>query len=66
MVDLYDVSLSIYGADVTQPSLYFSTLAVMASELFAVQGIHALIGRDVLANCFLTYNGSTGHFTLAF
>jgi Aspartyl protease len=63
--DSYDVSLAIYS-DVTQPYLHLPTLAVMASDLFAVQGIHALIGRDVLASCLLTYNGSMGQFTLAF
>lgn len=63
--DLYDVSLRIYS-DVNQPSLYFATLAVMASDLFAAQGFHALIGRDVLASCLLSYNGHLRYFTLAF
>jgi hypothetical protein len=62
---LYDVSLRIY-ADLNQQSLYFATLPVMASQLFAAQGIHALIGRDILASCLLHYNGAAGFFTLAF
>ena len=63
--DLYDVSLRVYS-DLNQPSLYFATLPVMASELFAAQGIHALIGRDVLSSCMLMYNGTLRLFTLAF
>lgn len=63
--DLYDVSLRIYS-DVNQPSLYHATLAVMASHLFAAQGFHVLVGRDVLASCLLSYNGTARYFTLAF
>ncbi len=35
-----------------------------ASELYAAQGFHALIGRDILSQCGFVYNGS-GFFTLA-
>lgn len=63
--NLYDVSLRILST-LTDPSLYFPTIAVMESDLFAAQGIHALIGRDVLSRCLLTYNGVTNLFTLAF
>jgi hypothetical protein len=38
---------------------------VIAAEL-STQGIHALIGRDVLQDCILIYNGASGDFTLAF
>lgn len=31
-----------------------------------VQGIHALIGRDVLQDCILILNGTVGELTLAF
>lgn len=31
----------------------------------ASQGLLLLIGRDVLRNCLLVYNGSTGQFSLA-
>lgn len=64
--NLYDVGLRIYSGDASEPSLTFPTIAVMESELFAAQGIHALIGRDVLARCILIYNGGTKQFTLAF
>lgn len=30
-----------------------------------VQGLVALIGRDLLANCTLHYNGHAGQFTLS-
>ena len=38
----------------------------MESKLFNQQGFHALIGRDVLAGCILTYNGAIGLFMLAY
>lgn len=66
MKDVYDVSLQIYATSVGEPFLEESTLAVMASDLFAAQGIHALIGRDILAKCFLMYNGAAKHFTMGF
>ena len=31
-----------------------------------LQGIHALIGRDVLARCLLVYDGANNQFVLAF
>jgi hypothetical protein len=39
---------------------------VIAADLLQAQGIHALIGRDILMQCVLHYNGTTGTFTLAF
>lgn len=30
------------------------------------QGIVALLGRDILARSVLVYNGSAGHWTIAF
>lgn len=38
-------------------------IPVLASKLGA-QGILALIGRDILAQCVLIYNGPGGHFTI--
>jgi hypothetical protein len=64
--DVYDVGLAIFAGDASQPPLAFPTLAVMDTELFAAQGIHALIGRDVLAMCVLHYNGVLRQFTLAY
>lgn len=61
----YDISLSVPPANPSHPALYFAALPVICSEL-AVQGIQALIGRDILRNCVLVYNGASGFFTLAF
>lgn len=61
----YDVSLIIPGAGTHHLPLTINAVPVIAAEL-AVQGIHALIGRDVLQSCILIYNGDEGDFTLAF
>ncbi len=49
-----------------QPALIVANLAVLSSELLDVQGIYALIGRDVLSKCLLSYDGTTGFFTLCY
>jgi hypothetical protein len=46
-------------------SLTIQAVSVAESHL-AIQGIQALIGRDVLRNCLLIYDGQAGAFTLAF
>jgi hypothetical protein len=61
----YDVSLVIPGAGTHHLPLTIDAVPVIAADL-AVQGIHALIGRDVLQDCILIYNGAVGEFTLAF
>jgi len=60
----YDVALGIPCGQ--QTPLYRGTLAVLEAQLLQMQGFHALIGRDVLAACLLTYNGGTRLFTLAY
>jgi Aspartyl protease len=62
--DQYDANLKIY-CSMQQPPLEIPIIPVVASEL-RVQGIDALIGRDVLQYCLLEYNGATGIYTLAF
>jgi len=62
--DTYDVAISIPNAP--HAALIIHNMAVTASELFAAQGFHALVGRDILAGCVLTYNGAIGMFTLAY
>ncbi len=62
-VDQYDVAFMIPVAN--SPPLFNKTLPVTASELYAAQGFHALIGRDILSQCVFVYNGS-GFFTLAY
>jgi hypothetical protein len=64
-VDTYDVSLTIFAATPHAP-LMLHTIPVSSSELLAAQGFHALIGRDILKNCLLTYDGQGGLFSLAF
>lgn len=62
-VNQYDV-----GFVIPAPSgapLFSQTLPVIASELLAAQGFHALIGRDILSQCVFVYNGS-GFFTLSY
>ena len=61
----YDVSLTI-AAMAGHPPFVFNTIPVIQSELQVVQGIQALIGRDVLRFCLLTYDGRNGLFSLAY
>lgn len=63
--DEYDVGLVVPGAGIHHLPLTIDGVPVVAANL-AVQGIHALIGRDVLQDCILIYNGTDGDFTLAF
>lgn len=63
VVDQYDIGLIIPAGN-GQP-LLSQTLPVVASELLAAQGFHALIGRDILSQCVFVYNGS-GFFTLSY
>ena len=58
----YDVSLVLRHPNL---SLTLWTVAMAESQLL-MQGIQALIGRDVLTNCLLVYDGQVGSFTLAF
>lgn len=60
--NLYDVSLTLLHPKL---SLSIANVPVAESQL-AVQGILALIGRDILANCLFLYDGQAGLFTLAF
>lgn len=62
--DQHDASLQIYCMEQQAP-LEIPIIAVVASSL-RIQGIDALIGRDVLRYCLLSYNGQSGFFTLAY
>lgn len=64
IADQYDVSIFIPCG--SNPPLTLRTVGVACVELLASQGFHALIGRDILRACLLTYNGTTGTFTLAY
>ena len=62
MCNQFDISLSI-----PHPCLNrrFPAIAVTEANLSA-QGIQGLLGRDILANCLLIYNGEANTFTLSF
>ncbi len=62
--DTYDVNLSILNRG-AQP-LLFENMEVTASDLLFAQGFHALVGRDILSQCILIYNGSNDMFTLSY
>ena len=66
VTDQYDVALFVPGPSASHSPLALTTLPVIASHLYDMQGFHALIGRDVLRRCVLNYNGSFGLFTLAY
>jgi hypothetical protein len=63
--DEFDVSLWVPAATAEHPALLIPALPVLSSDL-SIQGIQAIIGRDVLSHCLLVYNGSDETFTLAF
>ncbi|HYL73943.1 MAG TPA: hypothetical protein VEU96_07035, partial [Bryobacteraceae bacterium] len=59
---LCDVSLMLVHPQLilTQPNV------PVAGAQLAIQGIQALVGRDILKSCLLVYDGQAGTFTLAF
>ena len=60
--NLYDVSLALI-----HPAITLTIPNVPVTEaVLSIQGIHGLIGRDVLRRCLLVYDGQSGVFTLAF
>jgi hypothetical protein len=63
--DTYDVDFKI-GAGPNDIPLSISNLRVASCDLFLKQGIHALIGRDILQRCILIYNGAISMFSLSF
>jgi hypothetical protein len=63
--DTYDIDFTMY-ASLEENPLLIPNLRIAACNLFLRQGIHALIGRDILSRCMLHYNGVVGIFSLAF
>jgi len=57
--EMFPVKLGFVGTP-----LQINFNSVLGSDLTR-QGIVALIGRDLLANCILVYNGVGGHFSLS-
>jgi len=60
--NVYDISLVLVHPNLT---LTHQNIPVAEAQL-AIQGIQALIGRDVLKLCLLVYDGQSGACTLAF
>lgn len=63
--DQYDIGLIVPAGDKQRP-LMVPNLPVICMTLFPSMGYHALIGRDVLAQCVFSYNGSMETFMLAY
>lgn len=62
--DTYDVGMVIPNN--LQAALVLHHVQVSASLLAHVQGFHAVIGRDILAQCILVYNGSVGSLSFSY
>ena len=61
---VYDVSILLPTAIPNVGFVLAATLPVAESRL-ALQGITGLLGRDILANCVLTYSGTGGQVILS-
>ena len=61
-VDQYDVRVTILHQVLSR---HFWIIPVLDSD-FSAQNIDGLLGRDVLRECFMAYDGQSGNFTLAF
>lgn len=64
-MEQYDVTLLIPGPD-GSPPLVFPTIPIVALKNFATAHYGGLIGRDILAECLLSYNGTARLLTLAY
>jgi hypothetical protein len=62
----YDIGFGVFATRPGDLHLVVGTLPVLAAEFLQNHGYHMLIGRDVLAQCILTYNGADGYFLLAY
>jgi hypothetical protein len=65
-LDQYDVAIVVPGASPNHAPLFVENIAVLSAELLQQHGFHALIGRDILSLCLLSYDGMIGAFTLAY
>lgn len=63
----YDVAIAIPGSTTNQSPFIVDAIPVVEGNNFLnLQGFHALIGRDILSRCLLSYDGAAGRFTLAY
>ena len=65
-VDQYEVGFLIPHFNPAPAGFARASVAVAESELFAAQGIHALIGMDILSGCLVILDGVVGQLTLAY
>ena len=63
-VNLYDVCINIPGSK--PPPHILGTVAVAGCELLQSQGFHALIGRDILSQWTVYYNGPLKLITISY
>ena len=61
--DTFDIDFAI-GAGPNDSPFVMPNLRVAAAELFSRQGIHALIGREILQRHVFIYNGSMNQFSV--
>jgi hypothetical protein len=60
----YDISLIIPSSPGGAP-LVLHAVPALESQLFSLQGFHAIIGINVLRSCLLHYDGKAGLFSIA-
>ncbi|MBF0265948.1 MAG: hypothetical protein HQL46_11815 [Gammaproteobacteria bacterium] len=58
----YDITVLLVHPEIQYK---IGAIPVLETKVFG-QGIQALIGRDVLSKCLLTYNGTIGQYTISF
>jgi predicted aspartyl protease len=63
--DEYDVSVTLQHPD-TEIELLFAYVAVAATIFHPNEPYQVIIGRDLLAECLLVYDGQNGTFAFAF
>ena len=60
----YDVGLLIPNG--SHSSFVIAAFPVVQTQPIAQMGYHVLLGTDVLSQCYFTFDGRTGLFTLAY
>jgi len=58
----YDITVLLVHPEI---QYQIGAIPVLETKVFG-QGIQALIGRDVLSKCLLTYNGNIDQYTISF
>jgi hypothetical protein len=59
----YAVSISLHHKG-DQQTVYYGTMVVIETEFHTEEGIHAMVGRDILRSHDFFYSGRSGTFTL--